>query len=80
MSAYKDHMDDMMTTLKDVLYEWQNNPAFREAFKKDPIQALQEAHFELNPDDLTKIQSMLTLKEQESAGSASGTLNKRITK
>jgi hypothetical protein len=54
-----------MTNLDEVYSEWQNNLTFREHFKKDPVQALKEAGFELSPQDLIKIQSMVKLKEDE---------------
>jgi len=49
----------MTTHLRDIFNEWQNNLAFREEFKKDPIAALQHAGFEASPADLEKIQAML---------------------
>lgn len=69
-----------MTTLHDVLTEWQNNLEFREQFKKNPIAALKTAGFTLQPDDLAKVQSLLKLKEDDQAGGGSGELGKRINK
>lgn len=69
-----------MTTLQDVLTEWQNNLDFREQFKKNPLSALKAANLELDPQDLAKIQSLLKLKEDDQAGSGSGELGKRINK
>jgi hypothetical protein len=54
-----------MTNLEEVYNEWQNNPTFRENFKKDPLLALKEAGFELSPNDLVKIKSMVNLAENE---------------
>ena len=44
-----------MNDLADVYFEWQNNPVFREAFKNDPVAALEERGFILSPDDLEKM-------------------------
>jgi len=49
------------SNLKDIVYEWQNNLAFREAFKKNPEQALKSSGFTVKPEDLTKILAMLKL-------------------
>ena len=54
-----------MTDLKDVFYEWQHNIKFRESFKQNPLQALQEAGFELSPEDLTKILAKLALDKSK---------------
>lgn len=48
-----------MTKLEDVYHEWQNNPIFREKFKKNPELALKEFNFDLNEADFKKIQSIL---------------------
>lgn len=49
----------MMSNLQDIYGEWQNNHKFREDFKKNPEQALQDAGFQLSPEDLEKIKAML---------------------
>ncbi len=48
-----------MTDLEEVYSEWQNNPEFRDAFKKSPKAALENWGFHLNDNDLVK---MLKLK------------------
>lgn len=50
-----------MTNLQEILTEWQTNLAFRDQFKKNPIQALKDAGFEVSPEDLHKIEGMLKL-------------------
>ena len=50
-----------MTSLIDILNEWQTNLKFREEFKKDPENALNEAGFTLSPKDLKKIKSVRKL-------------------
>lgn len=55
----------MTTNLQEIYNEWQNNPRFREQFKKNPEQALKEAGFEVSPDDLKKIKGILHLKDEE---------------
>ena len=52
-----------MSTLKDVYSKWQNDPAFRDAFKKDPMTALQTAKFELSPSDLQKAKKLFAGEE-----------------
>jgi len=64
-----------MTDLKEIYTEWQNNPAFRKQFNNDPVQALNEAGFDVSPEDLVKIKSMLKLDK-----SGNGKLDDRITK
>lgn len=54
-----------MSSLIDILNEWQTNLKFREEFKKDPEQALNEAGFTLSPKDLKKIKSVLKFKEEK---------------
>lgn len=54
-----------MTNLQEVLSEWQSNVKFREEFKKNPVQALKNAGFEVSPEDLAKIESMLKLKQSK---------------
>lgn len=49
----------MTTNLHDIYNEWQNNLAFREEFKKNPLEALKHAGFEVSPADLEKIQALL---------------------
>jgi hypothetical protein len=61
-----------MNDLQAIYTEWQNNLAFREAFKKDPVLALKNAGFEVSPDNLAKITALLKQKDEE--------LDKRINK
>lgn len=55
----------MTTNLQDIFSEWQNNLAFREEFKKNPLEALKKAGFEVSPADLEKIQAMLKHDKSE---------------
>jgi hypothetical protein len=48
-----------MSTLEDVITEWQSNLQFKETFKKNPQKALADAGLELNDEDLKKIKIML---------------------
>ena len=68
-----------MSTLEDVLSEWQNNLYFKQEFKKNPEQALATAGLTLNEEDLQKVKSMLKITEDD-AGAKSGELDKRINK
>jgi hypothetical protein len=52
-----------MSTLQDVLVEWQNNASFRESFKKNPELALRKAGLKLNEEDLEKIKAVLSLDQ-----------------
>jgi hypothetical protein len=61
-----------MSTLEDVLQEWQNNFQFRENFKKNPQQALADVGLTLADTDLQKIKVMLKLDD--------GKLDDRINK
>ena len=61
-----------MSTLEDVLLEWQNNLQFKENFKKNPQKALADADLTLSDADLKKIQVMLKLDD--------GKLDDRINK
>jgi hypothetical protein len=61
-----------MSTLKDVLSEWQNNLQFKENFKKNPQKALADAGLILNEADLQKVKVMLKLDD--------GKLDDRINK
>lgn len=61
-----------MSTLADVISEWQNNLQFRENFKKNPQQALADADLKLSDDDLKKIKVMLKIDD--------GKLDDRINK
>ncbi len=45
----------MPNKLEDVFTEWQNNAEFRDAFKKDPIKALDAWGFKLDETDLKKM-------------------------
>lgn len=66
-----------MTDLQEIFSEWQSNLQFREEFKKNPLQALKNAGFEVSPEDLSKIESMLKLKESKNK---SEILDKRESK
>lgn len=66
-----------MTDLQEVYNEWQNNHQFRETFKKNPIEALEEAGFKLSPEDLEKI---LSWSKEKNDGSENEELDKRISK
>jgi hypothetical protein len=61
-----------MSTLEDVIMEWQSNLQFKENFKKNPQQALADAGLTLNEEDLKKIKTMLKIDD--------GTLDDRINK
>lgn len=67
-----------MSTLEDVLNEWQNNLHFKEEFKKNPEKALMTAGLTLNASDLQQIKSMLKIKDD--GGNGDGELDKRINK
>jgi len=54
-----------MTNLLEVLNEWQNNLHFREEFKMHPEQALKNAGFEVNANDLAKIQAIIKLDKSK---------------
>lgn len=55
----------MTVNLQEILSAWQSNLTFREAFKKNPEQALKDAGFEVSAEDLTKIQAMLQLDKSK---------------
>jgi hypothetical protein len=61
-----------MSTLEDVLNEWQSNLQFKENFRKNPQQALADANLELSEEDLKKIKIMLKIDD--------GKLDERINK
>jgi hypothetical protein len=61
-----------MSTLEDVIIEWQSNLQFKENFKKNPQKALADAGLSLNDEDLQKIKTMLKIDD--------GTLDGRINK
>ena len=48
-----------MNKLEDVYNAWQNNPQFRNEFKKNPEKALESAGLHLLPQDLEKIKTLL---------------------
>ena len=54
-----------MTPLQTIYNEWLNNIEFRKAFKKNPEQALQQAGFEVSPEDLVKIKAMVKLDKSQ---------------
>lgn len=60
-----------MNTLEEVYSEWQNNPEFRNAFKKDPGTALETWGFKLNQNDLNRMLKLKTDNEE---------LDKRVNK
>lgn len=64
-----------MSSLHDILTEWQTNLTFREQFKKNPEQAMRDAGFELDSHDLDKIRAMLKLDK-----SSNDKLDDRISK
>ncbi|MDR3477342.1 MAG: hypothetical protein P4M14_04855 [Gammaproteobacteria bacterium] len=68
-----------MSTLEDVLTEWQNNLYFKQEFKKNPEKALASAGLTLSQEDLLKIKSMLKISDDET-GNKSDELDKRINK
>lgn len=45
----------MANSLEDVLYDYQNNPEFREAFKKDPKEALKKWGYTLDKEAMEKL-------------------------
>ena len=55
----------MTVNLQHILTEWQSNLEFREKFKKNPEQALKDAGFDLSPEDLTKIKTLLDKSKNE---------------
>jgi hypothetical protein len=61
-----------MSTLDDVLTEWQTNHQFKEEFKKNPEKALATAGLTLDAKDLQKITVMLKIDD--------GELDERINK
>lgn len=60
-----------MTNLEEVYSEWQNNPKFREAFKKNPEMALETWGYKLSQQDLAR---MLKFKKDNEE------LDKRVNK
>ena len=50
-------------SLEEIYSEWQNNPQFRQDFKKNPEKALNDYNLKLSPADLLKIQTMLNIKQ-----------------
>lgn len=54
-----------MATLQDVFEAWQHDIQFRETFKKNPELALEQAGFSLSPEDLKKVQALLTLDKSK---------------
>jgi hypothetical protein len=68
-----------MSTLEDVLTEWQNNLYFKQEFKKNPEKALASAGLTLSQEDLLKIQSMLKISADDTT-TKNGELDKRINK
>ena len=57
-----------MSTLEDVLMEWQNNLAFKEAFAKNPEKALRDAGLTLNKSDTLKIKTLLNIQDEDLDG------------
>lgn len=60
-----------MGDLKEAYSEWQNNPKFRDEFKKDPKAALKAWNIKLDDDDLKKMLQMKEINDE---------LEKRINK
>lgn len=54
-----------MTKLQEIYSEWQNNLTFRNAFTKNPEQALKDAGFELSPDDFAKVTALIKLDKSK---------------
>ncbi len=70
-----------MSTLEDILQLWLNNPEFREKFKKNPKEALENEGIDLNDEDFKKVQSFIDRKEEGDSGRGSNDqLDKRISK
>jgi hypothetical protein len=61
-----------MSSLEDVLSEWQNNFEFKQQFKKNPEKALVDAGLTLDANDLQKIKTLLKINDED--------LDKRINK
>ena len=61
-----------MSSLEDVLAEWQANLQFKEELKKNPEKALANAGLVLSSTDLAKIKNLLNIDDSE--------LEKRINK
>jgi hypothetical protein len=61
-----------MSTLEDVLVEWQSNLQFKQNFKENPQKALAEAGLTLSNEDLKKIKTLLKIDD--------GKLDDRINK
>lgn len=51
-------------TLADILSEYQNNMAFREAWKESHTQAIIKFGFELSLEDQTKVEALLQKSEE----------------
>ena len=70
-----------MSTLDDVLQLWLSKPEFRDKFKKDPKEALNDEGITLSDDDFKKIQSYIERQQEGDSGSgANEELDKRISK
>lgn len=65
-----------MLDLQKILDEWQNNIQFREAFKKNPEEALKEAGFDITSQELDKIKSLIKSQHHD----INEELDKRISK
>jgi hypothetical protein len=68
-----------MSSLEDVLTEWQTNLYFKEEFKKNPERALATAGLTLNSKDLKKVKAMLAIQD-DASGSDNRELDKRINR
>ncbi|MHB1947625.1 MAG: hypothetical protein ACYCQI_05880 [Gammaproteobacteria bacterium] len=62
---------DSLTSLEEVYSEWQNNPQFKEEFKKDPKATLEKWGFKLSDADLKRILQLKNDNEE---------LDKRVNK
>ena len=49
--------------LDDVITKWLNDIQFRDEWRKNPTQALQNANMKLSDSDFQKIQAMLDKKQ-----------------
>lgn len=52
-----------MTSLKEILNEYEQNLKFREAFKQNPEKALAQYGYNVSAEDLEKIRAMFKLSD-----------------
>lgn len=55
--------DNGLHKLEDVITKWLNDIQFREEWRKNPTEALQNANMKLSDNDFQKIQTMLDRKQ-----------------